>query len=41
MYLANATGSIYGYFYYINSAGNDNNCQTKGLQEIMKFAIFI
>ena len=28
-------------FYHVNFAGNNNNCQIKGLQEIIKIAIFI
>ena len=41
MYFANATGSINGYFYYVNFAGNSANCQIKGLQKIIQFVIFI
>ena len=39
MYFANVTGGIRGY--YVNFAGNSNNCKIKGLQEILKVAIFI
>ena len=41
MYFANATGGIHGYLHYVNFAGNSNNCKMNGLQEIIKFAIFI
>ena len=39
MYFANVTGGMRGY--YVNFAGNSINCQIKGLQEIIKVAIFI
>ena len=37
MYFANATRDIHGYFYYVNFVGNSNNCQIKGLQEIINY----
>ena len=41
MYFENATGGMHSYFYYVNFAGNSNNCQNKGLQAIIKIAVYI
>ena len=41
MYFANDPGGIHGYFYHVNSDDNSNNCQIKGLQKVIKLAIFI
>ena len=35
IYFANATG-IQGYFYYVNFAGNSNDCQIEGFQKNYK-----